>query len=213
MCSGCLATRAWRNNPGNGPGRRALPRTDARDRQTGTSLDPALHPQLPTFATELCRRNPGWICSLWIHGNTCSGLTAGEFPPVLKAAPGLWPRQLRVRSPCGSHPKSTEFFQALAKPAAHSATGKRPRHRLPPAELRPRLLLQISTHLWFPNVIWVRGRATLLPIHGQVLSASLMCKIYFGCRVQPPFLGSNSVSNIPPTKQAFLFLFWFFSLS
>lgn len=135
-----------------------------------------------------------------------------EFPPVLKPAPRLWPR-LRVQCPCGSHPESTEFFQALAKTSStqrYRSPGNGPGQHLTPAELRPRLLPQISSHLWFSNIIWVRGRATLLPIHGQVLSALLMCKIYFGCRVQPPFLGSNSVSNIPPTKQAFLFLFWFF---
>lgn len=119
------------------------------------------------------------------------------------------------RAPADLTRKAPSSSKLWPRPAARSyrSPGNGPGHHLTPAELRPRPLLQISSHLWFSNVIWVRGRATLLPIHGQVLSALLMCKIYFGCRVQPPFLGSNSVSNIPPTKQAFLFLFWFFSLS
>lgn len=44
----------------------------------------------------------------------------------------------------------------------------------------------------------------------RLLSALLMCKIYFGCRVQSSFwVQTNSISSILPTKQAFLFFSFF----
>lgn len=51
----------------------------------------------------------------------------------------------------------------------------------------------------------------MLPIiYSQELSALLMCKINVGCRVESPFwIQTNSMSNILPTKQASLVLFFF----
>lgn len=83
-------------------------------------------------------------------------------------------------------------------------------NKLQSGGFRARIWSQILGYLWFSDSIEMRGRAMLPIVYSQVLSALLMCKIYVGCRVESPFwIQTNSISNILPTKQASLVLFFF----
>lgn len=116
------------------PGERARPPLSAPGQTRGTdrrdvSWTLRCIPSFPPLRLNFAEGNPGWLCNLWIHGNTCSGLTPAGISSRFKAcsravAEAPCPEPLRI-SP-GKHrvlPSSGQNQQHAALPL----TGKRPR--------------------------------------------------------------------------------------
>lgn len=131
MCGACLATRTWRNNPGNGPGRRSLSR-DRRAGQTDGDVSWTLRciPSFPPVRLNFAEGNPGWLCTLWIHGNTCSGLTPGGISSRFKACSRAVAEAAPCPEPLRISPGKHRVLPSSGQDQHHAAlplTGKQPR--------------------------------------------------------------------------------------